>query len=50
MEEVFNMYCEVNRACAKLKGSPYAPDLHGSVYFYSVEGGTEVFVEVWGLP
>jgi len=39
-----------NRAYAEFKGSIYAPDLRGYVYFYEVEGGTEVFVEVWGLP
>src|SRR5699024_4395683 len=44
------MHCEINRAYAKLKGSMYAPDLKGYVYFYSVKGGTEVNVEVYGLP
>lgn len=44
------MYNNINRAYAKLRGSVYAPNLTGDVYFYGVEGGTEVFVEVWGLP
>lgn len=44
------MNYDINRAYAHLKGSMYAPNLSGSVYFYSVKGGTEVFVEVWGLP
>lgn len=44
------MYNKINKACAKIKGSHYAPNLSGYVYFYAVEGGTEVFVEVWGLP
>lgn len=40
----------MNTAYAKLSGSIYAPNLFGNVYFYSVEDGTEVYVEVWGLP
>ena len=40
----------VNRAYARMTGSEYAPHLCGNVYFYAVEEGTEVFVEVWGLP
>ncbi|OEF97626.1 superoxide dismutase family protein [Desulfuribacillus alkaliarsenatis] len=37
-------------AVAYLKGGPLAPDLRGIVYLMSVPGGTEVFVEVEGLP
>ncbi|MDR7870831.1 MAG: superoxide dismutase family protein [Tissierellaceae bacterium] len=44
------MYQEINRAYAKINGSSFAPNLYGEVYFYAVEGGTEVFAEVWGLP
>lgn len=44
------MYYEVNRAYAQFKGSIYAPDLRGDIYFYLVKGGTEVHVEVSGLP
>lgn len=44
------MYYEVNKAYAKFRGSIYAPNLHGEIYFYQVYGGTEVHVEVWGLP
>lgn len=40
----------VNRAYAKLRGGPLGPDIRGYAYFYAVEGGTELFVEVWGLP
>lgn len=40
----------INRAYARMIGSEYAPHLCGNVYFYAVEEGTEVFVEVWGLP
>lgn len=41
---------DINRAMAIIRGSMYAPNLYGNIYFYSVEGGTEVFAEVWGLP
>lgn len=44
------MFNNINRAYASLKGSIYAPNLTGDVYFFEVENGTEVFVEVWGLP
>lgn len=44
------MYNEINKAYAKFKGSMYAPDLKGYIFFYSVKGGTEVHVEIWGLP
>lgn len=40
----------INRAMAIMTGSPYAPNLYGNIFFYSVEGGTEVFAEIWGLP
>ncbi|OLS03096.1 superoxide dismutase family protein [Tissierella creatinophila] len=40
----------INRAHARMMGSKYAPHLCGNLYFYAVEEGTEVFVEVWGLP
>ena len=45
-----NNNTNINRAMASLSGSIYAPNLYGNIYFYSVEGGTEVFAEVWGLP
>lgn len=44
------MISNINRAMATITGSVYAPYLYGNIYFYSVEGGTEVFSEVWGLP
>lgn len=36
------MCYEINSAYAKLMGSIYAPNLTGSVYFYSVEDGTKI--------
>lgn len=44
------MYKKVNDAHATIYGSQYAPNLYGHVDFYSVANGSEVFVEVWGLP
>ncbi len=40
---------ELNIAYARLMGSIYAPNLYGNIYFYSVEDGTEIHVEVWGI-
>jgi Cu-Zn family superoxide dismutase len=37
-------------ACARLIGSPLAPQIRGTVWFIDVPGGTEVRVEVTGLP
>lgn len=37
-------------AIAQVKGSPQYPNLRGNVLFKSVPGGTEVYVEVFGLP
>ncbi|MDR7857225.1 superoxide dismutase family protein [Tissierella sp.] len=44
--------CHENRtkAYAKIKGGNLYPNIHGVVFFDDVEGGTEVSVEVWGLP
>ncbi len=44
--------CYENRtkAYAKIKGGNLYPNIHGVVFFDDVEGGTEVSVEVWGLP
>lgn len=44
--------CNINRtkAYAKIKGGNLYPDLKGFIFFDEVEGGTEVHVEVWGLP
>lgn len=44
------MYHEINKAYAQFTGSIYAPNLTGNIFFHSVQGGTEVYVEVWGLP
>ena len=44
------MYYEINKAYAQFTGSIYAPNLTGNIFFHSVQGGTEVYVEVWGLP
>lgn len=40
----------MNGAMALIKGGPLAPRLRGVVYFYRVPGGTEVCIEVTGLP
>lgn len=40
----------VTRAFAEIKGGPLAPQLSGIVVFRDVPGGTEVSVEVNGLP
>lgn len=41
---------ETNRAYATINGSELAPNLHGYVLFTDVANGTEVTVEVAGLP
>lgn len=40
----------ITEAFAEIKGSPLAPNLHGYVLFKEVENGTDVTVEVMGLP
>src|SRR5699024_12548801 len=37
-------------AFAEIRGDDIAPGLHGRVYFTNVPNGTEVYVEVNGLP
>jgi len=37
-------------AIAEIKGGPLAPHIRGAVVFTDVPGGTEVYVEVMGLP
>jgi len=37
-------------AIAEIKGGPLAPQIRGVVVFTDVPGGTEVYVEVVGLP
>lgn len=37
-------------AFAKILGGDLAPNLYGNIFFDDVPGGTEVYVEVWGLP
>ncbi|SMC76824.1 superoxide dismutase family protein [Sporomusa malonica] len=39
-----------NLAIANIQGGPLAPDIKGTVSFRSVQGGTKVTIEVWGLP
>lgn len=41
---------EKNTAVAEIKGGPLAPDIKGLVLFKNVPGGTEVCIEVSGLP
>lgn len=38
------------RAYAEIKGGPLAPNIHGFVVFTDMGNGTDVFVEVNGLP
>jgi Cu-Zn family superoxide dismutase len=37
-------------AFAKILGGNLAPGLYGNIFFDDVVGGTEVYLEVWGLP
>lgn len=37
-------------AFAQIKGGPLAPQLHGIVYFRDIPNGTQICVEVYGLP
>ena len=37
-------------AFAKILGGNLAPNLYGNIFFDDVPNGTEVYVEVWGLP
>lgn len=39
-----------NRAMANIMGGPLAPEIRGTVTFTDVQGGTEVSVEIYGLP
>jgi Cu-Zn family superoxide dismutase len=39
-----------DKAVANIKGGPLAPNIRGIVIFSDVPGGTEVYVEVIGLP
>ena len=43
-------YNNITTAFANIRGSSFAPNLHGNVFFHSVAGGTEVSAEFWGLP
>ncbi len=42
--------CNIKNSYAKIQGSPLAPNLWGFIYFFDIPNGTEVFVEMWGLP
>lgn len=44
------MYTNYRRAVACIIGGPFAPDIMGAVIFTAVRGGTEVAVEINGLP
>ncbi len=39
-----------NIAIATIQGGPLAPNIRGTVYFINAAGGTNVYVEVSGLP
>lgn len=43
-------YCDRVTAYAKILGGNLAPSIYGNIFFDDVPGGTEVYVEVWGLP
>jgi superoxide dismutase, Cu-Zn family len=45
-----NMQTQYSGAVANITGGPLAPNIRGTVTFTDVEGGTEVSVEVEGLP
>jgi superoxide dismutase, Cu-Zn family len=45
-----NNQVQYRRAVAQISGGPLAPDIRGIVTFTEVPGGTEVSVEVRGLP
>lgn len=45
-----NMNNRPRRAVANISGGPLAPNIRGTVTFTDVRGGTEVSVEVNGLP
>lgn len=45
-----NMQMQYKRAVAFISGGPLAPAIRGTVTFTEVNGGTEVSVEVDGLP
>jgi Cu-Zn family superoxide dismutase len=44
------MFRQSRDAYASVIGGPLAPEIRGVVYFRDVQGGTEVCVEVTGLP
>mgnify|MGYP003878994871 CR=1 FL=1 len=43
-------YYDKVTAYAKIYGSSLAPNIYGNIFFDDVPGGTEVYVELWGLP
>lgn len=45
-----DMNMRLKKAVANIVGGPLAPNIKGIVTFTDVQGGTEVFVEVNGLP
>jgi superoxide dismutase, Cu-Zn family len=45
-----NIKMQYSRAVANITGGPLAPEIRGTVIFTDVQGGTEVSVEVNGLP
>ena len=45
-----DMNIHARKAVAHITGGPLAPSIKGTVTFTQVRGGTEVFVEVNGLP
>lgn len=43
-------YSRCPMAIAHVRGGPLAPQISGTVYFMDVPGGTDVYVELSGLP
>lgn len=43
-------YWERITAYAKILGGNLAPNIYGHIFFDDVAGGTEVYIEIWGLP
>lgn len=41
---------KINRAYAEIKGGPLAPNIYGFVVFTDMGNGTDVFIELTGLP
>lgn len=43
-------YYNITTGFCNILGNSLAPNLYGNIFFYPVPGGTQVSVELWGLP